>query len=131
MRRPPCCWVGDAEQAQFPALLRYRHLPDRQCGEGAVLEREAQLLQERQHPDVLFDVAAGDRVHAGCPGAPVARDPLPGHQQGGLIADQVEQIAESLVRLSPCPSVQLALVIEYPTLRPVQGQLVGRTAIQR
>ena len=122
---------GDAEHAQFPALLRYRHLPDRQCGEGAVLERGAQLLQECQHPDVLFDVAAGDRVHASCPGAPVARDPLPGHQQGGLIADQVEQIAEPLLRLGPCPSVQFALVIEYPTLRPIQGQLVDGAAIQR
>jgi hypothetical protein len=76
-------------------------------------------------------VAAGDRVHASCPGAPVARDPLPGHQQGGLITNQVEQITEPLLRLGPCPSVQLALVIEYPTLRPVQGQLVDGAAIQR
>ena len=129
--RHPIPQGGDAEQAQFPALLRYRHLPDRQRGEGAVPQRGAQLLQERQHPDVLFDVAAGDRVHAGCLGAPVAGDPLPGHQQGGLVADQVEQITEPLVRFGPCPSVQLALVIEYPTLRPIQGRLVDGAAIQR
>ena len=76
--------------AEFAALLRDRHLPDRQRGERAVPQRGAKLLQERQHSDVLFDVAAGDRIHAGCPGAPVARDPLPGHQQGGPVADQVE-----------------------------------------
>jgi len=77
--RHPIPQGGDAEQAQFPALLRYRHLADRQRGEGAVPQRGAQLFQERQYSDVLFDVAAGDRIHAGCLGASVAGDPLPGH----------------------------------------------------
>jgi hypothetical protein len=129
--RDPVPQGGDAELAEFPALLRDRHLPHRQRAERAVAEGTAQLLQEWQHSDVLFDVAAGDRIHAGCPGAPVARDPLPRHQQGGLVADQVEHVGEPPARVASCPSVQLALVIEYPTLRPVQGRLVQNTAVQR
>jgi len=31
--RHPVAQCGDAEQAQFPALLRYCHLPDRQRAE--------------------------------------------------------------------------------------------------
>jgi hypothetical protein len=62
---------------------------------------QEQLLQERRHPGVLFDVGVADRVRVCCPGALVA--PYSGHQQGGLVTVCV---------VGSCPSVQLALVVE-------------------
>jgi hypothetical protein len=44
---------------------------------------------------------------------------------------KLDVTAYTLVRFGPCPSVQLALVTEYPTLRPIQGRLVQNAAIQR
>lgn len=119
------------ERAELAALLRDHDLPHRQRGEGAVLQRGTQVLEEGQHPDVLFDVAAGHRIHASCLGAPLARHPLPGHQQRGPVANQVEHVAEPLRRFGCCPSVQLALVIEYPAFGPVEGRVVRCAAIQR
>lgn len=63
----------------------------------------------------FLDVEAGDRIHTCCPGTPVARHPLPGHHQSSPVADQVEYIIEPAIRLVPCPSVQLDLMIEYPS----------------
>jgi hypothetical protein len=46
--------------------------------------------EERPHPHVLFDVAAGDRIHAG---RPAPRDPLPG----------VNEVAWSQTKLNRSP----------------------------
>jgi hypothetical protein len=63
--------------------------------------------------DILLDVAAGDRIHAGCPGTLVAGDPLPGDQQGGPVTDQVEHVTEPALRFGAYPSVQRLLVVQY------------------
>ncbi len=113
------------------ALLGDRRLPHRQRGETAVFQRRTQLVQKRRHSDVLFDVAARHRVHPCCPGAPVARHPFPGDQQGRLITNQVEHVIEPFVRFVSCPSVQLPLVVKYPPFRPREVGLARSTAIQQ
>ena len=119
------------EMTDFAALLRDRHPPDRQRGERAFSQGISQFLQKGQHPDDVLDVTAGDRIHPCRPGAPVARHTIPGDQQSRPITDQIEHIIEPLTRFVFRPSVQLALVTEYPTFGHEQHRLVQRTAIQR
>jgi hypothetical protein len=130
--RDPVPQGRDTQVTDLAVLLGYHRLLDRQRSERPVPERRAQLVQERDHPNTVLDVVAGNRVHASCPGTPVARHPLPSHQQRGPVADQVEYIIEPATRLVPCPSVQLELVIEYPPLgREDPGRRRRRVVIQQ
>ena len=49
--------------------------------------------------------------------------PVPGDQQEPGIGDKIEQVIEPAMRIITGPAVQLGLDLQYPGLRPAQGQL--------
>ena len=56
----------------------------------------------------------------------VACHPLPSNHKRRLVTDQVEHVAEPAIRFGPRPSMQLALMVEYP--HPCRCRLGPRCA---
>ena len=112
----PVAQGGDAQASELPRALRDHPLTRRQRTIGAAPELLAELGEDTIHA-CLFDSLAGLAIDTGGPRPPVAFHPLPRDEQRRGVADQVEQVAEALLLVPLCPSVQLGLSSQYPLLR--------------
>ena len=112
----PVAHRRDAQASELPRALRDQPLTRGQRTIGAILELLAELGEDTINAHLL-DVLAGLAIDTGGPRPPVAFHPLPRDEQRRGVADQVEQIAETLLLVLGCPSVQLRLPSQYPLLR--------------
>ena len=109
----PVAHRRDAQASELPRALRDQPLTRRQRAVGARLELLTELRQDTIHAQ-LFDPPAGLAINTGGSRPPVTFHPLPRDEQRRGVADQVEQVAEALLLVPDCPSVQLRLPSQYP-----------------
>src|SRR5450755_758400 len=109
----PVAQRGDAQASELPGALRDQPLTRRQRTIRPCLEFLTELGQDTIDADLL-DALAGLAINTGSPRPPVAFHPFPRDEQRRGVADQVEQIAEALLLVLCCPSVQLGLPSQYP-----------------
>jgi site-specific DNA recombinase len=118
----------DPQAAQLAACLGNHPLPHRQRAETAVLQRRPQPAEENPGPNPRLDVDSRPAIHPSRAGPFVTPHAIPRHSQERGIADEIEQIAEPVMRILTSPAVQLGLDLQYPALRFRQGVLSLRPA---
>src|ERR1019366_431324 len=111
----PVAHRRDAQASELPRALRDQPLTRGQRTIGATLELLAELGEDTINAHLL-DMLAGLAIDTGGTRPPVAFHPLPRDEQRRGVADQVEQIAETLLLVLGCPSVQLRLPSQNPLL---------------
>ncbi len=121
----PVAHRRDAQASELPRALRDQPLAGRQRPVAAALELLTKLVEHLLHADLL-DPLAGLAIDTGGPRPPVAFHSLPRDEQRRGVADQVEQVAEALLLVLGCPSVQLGLPSQYPLLGHVARHWCGR-----
>ena len=107
--------AGDAQASELPRALRDQPLTRGQRTVGAALELLTELGEDTIHANLL-DSLAGLAIDTGGSRPPVAFHPLPRDEQRRGVAEEVEQVAEALLLVLLCPSVQLGLPSQYPLL---------------
>src|SRR5450755_1265069 len=121
----PVAHRRDAQASELPRALRDQPLTRRQRTIGATLELLTELGEHIINAHLL-DPLAGLAINTGGTRPPVAFHPLPRDEQRRGVADQVEQVAETLLLVLGCPSVQLRLPSQYPLLGLVDRERRGR-----
>jgi hypothetical protein len=114
--------VADGRYPEAPELVRSAALGDqpffdRQRPEAPRAKLLTEPVQELLHAHALLDVAGGIPVHASGARPSVRSDPRPRHHQRGRVTDEVMEVVKPPVGIIRCPLVQLALNLEYPSLR--------------